>query len=80
MQGGFVSAANGGSASGAGLARGADPRVVTKGPLGNVQIRVSADADLGDGVRRISGVFAIEIQGPEAVSLSILAGTPVSRL
>lgn len=44
--------------------------------IGSAQIVVSADADLGDGVRAISGVLDIEVVAAEAVSLGIVAGTP----
>jgi hypothetical protein len=44
--------------------------------LGFVQIRVSADADLGEGVEPITGVLDLEITGGKAVSFGIIAGTP----
>lgn len=48
----------------------------TAGPLGTTQINVSADADLGTGVRTISATLDIQVEAAEAVSLSIKAGTP----
>jgi hypothetical protein len=44
--------------------------------LGSVQIRVTADADLGEGVELITGILDLEIAGGKAVSLGIIAGTP----
>lgn len=44
--------------------------------LGLVQVNVSADADLGGGVRPISGTLDIQIEAGEAVSLGITAGVP----
>lgn len=46
------------------------------GPLGVVQVTVSADADLGEGTRLITGVLDIEVLAAEAVSAGISAGTP----
>ena len=50
--------------------------ITAAGPLGTVQIVVKADADLGEGVKEISGTLDIEVQGSEAVSLSVAAGAP----
>lgn len=50
--------------------------VLTAGQLGTAQVMVSADADLGEGVKTISGVLDIEVQGGEAVSLNVSAGLP----
>ena len=41
-----------------------------------VQISVSADADLGDGVRTLTGFLDLEIVSGEAVSLGVIAGAP----
>lgn len=46
------------------------------GPLGEVMVQVSADADLGEGVKSILGELPISILAGEAVSVSISAGTP----
>jgi hypothetical protein len=43
---------------------------------GTVQIGVSADADLGDGVRTLTGTFDLEIVSGEAVTLCVIAGAP----
>lgn len=47
--------------------------------VGVVQVNVSADADLGPGVRTISGTLDIQIEPGEAVSLGIVAGVPESQ-
>jgi hypothetical protein len=43
---------------------------------GSVQIGVSADADLGTGVKTITGLLDIEIVSGQAVTMGIIAGTP----
>ena len=48
----------------------------TVGPLGTAQVTVSADADLGEGVKLVTGVLDIEVRPAEAVSAGIVAGTP----
>jgi hypothetical protein len=50
-----------------------DPSIIT------VQVTVSADADLGEGTRLITGVLDIEVRAAEAVSANIAAGTPESK-
>lgn len=52
---------------------------VTSGKLGSGQINVSADADMGEGVKTITGVQEIEITASEATSLGITAGTPTNK-
>ncbi len=44
--------------------------------LGSVQISVTADADLGEGVAPIAGTLDIDVVAGQAVSLGIIAGTP----
>lgn len=44
--------------------------------IGHVQIQVTADADLGTGIRNITGVLEIDVVAGEAVTLGIIAGTP----
>lgn len=46
------------------------------GPLGTAQVSVSADADLGEGVRLITGTFDITVEASEAVVAGVAAGTP----
>lgn len=48
--------------------------VVAVGPLGSAQIAVTVDADLGEGVRSVSGTLDVEVKGGEAVSLNISTG------
>jgi hypothetical protein len=50
--------------------------VVTTGTLGNAQVSVQADADLGTGVRTISGTLDVEVHAAEAVAANLSAGTP----
>lgn len=44
------------------------------GTVGVAQVTVSADADLGDGVRELTGILDVEVLAGEAVALSITAG------
>jgi len=46
------------------------------GPIGSSQISVSADADLGEGVKPIVGTQDIEVVAGEAVTVGITVGTP----
>jgi hypothetical protein len=48
------------------------------GPLGTAQITVTADADLGAGVRELQGLLDIEIIASEALNVTIVPGTPVA--
>jgi hypothetical protein len=43
---------------------------------GDTQVSVTADADLGDGVRSLSATLDISVKPGEAVTLGITAGTP----
>lgn len=45
------------------------------GPVGAFQVTATADADLGEGVRQISGLLEVQVIASEAVSLGITAGT-----
>ena len=53
--------------------------VITTGKLGTVQVNVSADADMGGGVKSIAGTLDIEVKASEAVILEINAGTPTDK-
>lgn len=53
---------------------------ITKGPLGACQITVTADADMGEDVRSITGSLDMEVRASEAVSVGLTAGTPTSRV
>ena len=46
------------------------------GPLGPSQVSVSADADLGEGIRTIAATLDVSVVPAEAVSLAISAGAP----
>jgi hypothetical protein len=52
---------------------------VSTGKLGTVQVSVSADADLGEGVRAITSTLDVEVKASEAVTLGIKVGTPVTK-
>lgn len=47
---------------------------VAVGPLGQAQVNVTVDADLGDGVLPLAGVLDVQIVGGQAVALAISAG------
>ena len=46
------------------------------GPLGTAQISVTADADLGEGVKSIVGTLDVQVVGGQAVAIGLNAGTP----
>lgn len=48
--------------------------VMPKGPVGNFLLQVSGDADLGDGVKPITGEASIELLPGEAVSIELAPG------
>ncbi len=50
--------------------------VRTTGALGDSQVSVSADADLGAGVRNVTAVLDVTVQSAEVVTVGIVAGTP----
>jgi hypothetical protein len=52
---------------------------VTTGKLGSARVSVTADADLGTGVKTLSGVLDVEVKASEAVSLAVSAGTPTDK-
>lgn len=53
--------------------------ITTTGKLGTAQVSVTADADLGEGVKPISGVLDVEVQASEAVGLTIAAAAPTAK-
>lgn len=53
--------------------------VTTTGKVGQAQVSVTVDADLGEGVRELAGALEIQVKPSEAVSLSIEAGGAVDR-
>lgn len=58
---------------------GLSAEVVTVGPLGTAQVRVVADADLGMGVKPITGILDVEVIASEAVAVVVNAGEPEDR-
>ena len=50
--------------------------VAKAGILGQAQVSVTVDADLGEGVRNISGVLDFDVVAGEAVSLSVITSAP----
>ena len=50
--------------------------ILTVGPVGTAQVSVTADADMGEGTRQITGLLDIEVRAAEAVSANIAAGEP----
>lgn len=60
-------------------ADGMSAEAVTTGKLGTAQVNVTADADLGEGLKEITGVLDVEVKASEAVSLDINAGAPVDK-
>jgi hypothetical protein len=53
--------------------------LLATGPVGSCQVKVSADADLGEGFTSIEGLLDVEIKPAEAVSLKVEAGTPENQ-
>ncbi len=46
---------------------------------GVAQVKVTADADLGDGVKEISATLDVSVIGGEATGFTITAGAPVAQ-
>ena len=53
---------------------------IATGTLGPSQVSVSADADLGAGVRDLTATLDVEVFAAEAVALSISATAPVLKV
>lgn len=53
--------------------------LIPVGPAGLVQVIVRGDADLGDGIRPITGLIDIEIIGGEASLMTITPGLAVPK-
>ena len=49
------------------------------GSVGNSVITVTADADLGEGVREITDTIDLAVVSAEASSLGLVAGTPEAK-
>lgn len=52
---------------------------VTTGKLGVAQVKVVADADLGEGVTSLTGVLDVEVVASQAVNLEIKPGVPSDK-
>lgn len=50
--------------------------VAAKGPVGQGQVVVKVDADLGAGVREITGLLDVEVVAGEATVVLVAAGAP----
>jgi hypothetical protein len=46
------------------------------GPTGTAQVKVTADADIGEGTKNLTGLLDVEVVAAEAASLGLTAGTP----
>lgn len=46
------------------------------GPVGNCQVSATADADLGEGMKSISGTADIQVESGAAVAMNLVAGAP----
>ena len=55
-------------------------RVAAVGPTGNAQLTVSADADLGEGTRTLSGLLDVTVAPGEAVALTITPSVPQEQV
>jgi hypothetical protein len=51
----------------------------TTGKLGSAQIQVTVDADLGEGVRELTGSETVEVVAGEAAVVRVTAGEPQQR-
>lgn len=54
--------------------------LATTGKLGTCQAAVSADADLGEGVKTIVGTVDLTVVAGEAATLDVPTGTPVEKV
>ena len=50
--------------------------IIAIGPLGNSQVSVTADADLGSGVENVIGVLDVTVVGSRAVAAVVSASAP----
>lgn len=53
--------------------------VVSEDVAGSSQIRVTADADMGEGVTPISEIIDYAYTSPQAASLGVQVGTPIPK-
>jgi hypothetical protein len=55
-------------------------KAVTTGKLGDAQVNVVADADMGEGVVEITGVLEVSVKAGAAASVAVTAGTPEEKV
>lgn len=60
-------------------ADGMSAEIAAVGPVGSVQVSVTADADLGTGVSSLVGTLQVDVVGGAAVSLQISTSAPVEQ-
>jgi len=53
--------------------------VTAKGPAGTSQVRVTCDADLGEGVTEIIGLLDVEVLGGQAAVIALTPGAPSTK-
>lgn len=53
--------------------------VAAKGPLGIGQVTLTADADLGEGQKEITGLLDVEVLASEATVAIVAAGVPENK-
>lgn len=49
------------------------------GPIGTATVSMKADADLGDGVKELVGLFEVEVTAGQATTVVITPGTPTEQ-
>jgi hypothetical protein len=52
--------------------------IAAVGPVGTAQVQVTVDADLGEGVRPLTGTLDVEVVASEAVAVTIVPGEPTT--
>jgi len=52
---------------------------ISSSGIGTTQVSVTVDADLGQGVRQVTGLLDVTVQPAEVVSVGIIAGTPQTK-
>lgn len=60
-------------------ADGLSATVVAKGPVGAGQVTVKVDADLGAGVREITGILDVTVLAGEATVVLVATGAPEEK-
>lgn len=60
-------------------ADGMSAEISSTGPIGSVQVSVTADADLGTGTKPLVGTLQVDVVGGEAVALQVNTSNPVEQ-